>query len=73
MTKEEILLYELQTLASYEPADLDYPTMEVAYENAAGHEGFIEVCLVDLGRRALANLEKELEKANDVLSVDTIS
>ena len=52
MDKKEILLNELQALASYEPDDLDNPEFEVAYEHVkSGEESFQTVCVIDLARR----------------------
>ena len=60
LTKSEDLKYQLETLASYEPSDIDNPEFEVAYENKDGMEGFITVCCVDVAKRALERV-KELE------------
>ncbi len=59
LTKNENIIYQLETLASYEPDDLDHPEF-VAYENDKGHEGFATVCCIDLAQRVL-ELIKELE------------
>jgi hypothetical protein len=56
----ENLKYQLQTLSSYEPRDLDDPEFEVLYENSEGEEGFATVCCVDIGQRSLDRIE-ELE------------
>jgi hypothetical protein len=60
LTKNENIIYQLETLASYEPDDLDNPEFEVAYELLDGSEPFATVCCIDLATRVLA-LIKELE------------
>ncbi len=61
MNNNEILMYELEDLASYNPEDIDNPEIEVCYENAeTGADHFQTLCLVDLGTRALSRL-RELE------------
>ena len=60
LTKNENIIYQLETLASYEPDDLDNPEFEVGYEDGKGHEGFLSVCCIDLAERVL-ELIKELE------------
>lgn len=60
MTKDEILLYELEVLVSYEPDDLDNPEVEVYYEDAHGNEGSINVCVVELATRARKRLSELL-------------
>jgi len=65
MTPNENLTYQLETLASYTPEDLDNPVFDVAYEYAGGGEGFAEICCIDVASRALdriSELEKELKK-----------
>ncbi len=59
MYKDEVLMHELEALASYEPEDIDSPEIEVCYEHS-GIDHFLTVCLVDLGQRALDRL-RELE------------
>jgi hypothetical protein len=61
LTKNENIIYQLETLATYEPSDLDHPEFDVAYEDIKGHEGFATICCVDLAQRVL-ELIKELEK-----------
>ena len=58
--KNNNLKYQLMELASSDRKDLDYPEIEVFYEDESGAEGSIDVCLIDLGRRALERIE-ELE------------
>lgn len=60
LSKKEDLIYQLETLASYEPEDIDNPEFEVAYEDKNGNEGFASVCCVNLAERLLV-LIKELE------------
>jgi len=60
LTKNENIIYQLETLASYEPDDLDYPEFEVGYEDSNGNEGFAAICCIDLAKRLLI-LIKELE------------
>ena len=55
------LKYKLETLASYDPADIDDPVFEVCYESDDGADGFIDVCCVRLAREALDRIE-ELEE-----------
>ncbi|KZN58918.1 hypothetical protein N473_26235 [Pseudoalteromonas luteoviolacea CPMOR-1] len=62
LTKNEDLKYQLESLASYEPNDIDNPQFEVVYEDANEREGFITVCCVDVAERAHKRIE-ELEKA----------
>ena len=62
MTTSEDLIYQLQTLASHEPEDLDNPEVEVAYENDAGAEGFLTVCCIDLAARVLVELEAKEQR-----------
>ncbi len=61
MTKSEDLKYQLQTLASNEPNDIDYPEFEVAYEDESGNEGLATVCCIDVAERALDRIN-ELER-----------
>lgn len=60
LTESEDLLYQLDTLASHEPDDLDNPEFEVAYEDNDGREGFLTVCCIDLSNRAAKRI-RELE------------
>lgn len=64
MTSDENVIYQLQTLASYEPEDLDNPEFEVAYETLEGAEPFASVCCVDLAVRLLKLIE---DKAPELL------
>ena len=68
LNEKENLKYQLETLASYEPADLDNPEFEVAYENESGCEGFATVCCIDLAQRGLARI-KELEDAGGMAAL----
>jgi hypothetical protein len=61
LTKEENLKYQLETLISFDKSDLDYPEMDVGYENVNGEDCFSTVCLLDLGKESLARIN-ELEK-----------
>ena len=56
------LKYQLETLASYEPEDIDHPEFEVVYESDSGVECGIEVCCIELAQRSLARIV-ELENA----------
>lgn len=60
LTKTEDLKYQLQTLTTYTPEDLDYPNFEVSYETTEGEEGFLTVCCINLATRTLSYIE-ELE------------
>jgi hypothetical protein len=62
LTVSEDLKYQLETLSTYEPNDIDNPEFEVGYENASGNEGFATVCCVDVAKRALERI-KELEES----------
>ena len=62
LTKNEDLKYQLATLTSYEPNDLDYPEFEVFYSDLDDNEGSIEVCCIDVAERALDRI-KALEQA----------
>ncbi len=53
LTKNENIVYQLETLASYEPEDLDNPEFEVAYESLDGSEPFATVCCVKLASQLL--------------------
>jgi len=61
MTKEENLKYQLETLSTFEPKDIDYSQIDVGYEHENGEEVFATVCLVELGRKSLERIN-ELEK-----------
>tara|TARA_R110000787_G_C13255814_1_gene429911 strand:- start:157 stop:360 length:204 start_codon:yes stop_codon:yes gene_type:complete len=58
MNHKENLIYQLETLASYEPADIDYPSFEVAYEMENGSESFASVCCIDLAEKLLVLIKK---------------
>ena len=62
MNKSENLKYQLESLASYEPSDLDNPEFEVGYQDDVGNEGFATVCCVDIAQKALDKINS-LEKA----------
>ena len=64
LTKNENIIYQLETLASYEPADLDNPEFEVGYEDESGNEGFATVCCIDVATKALLLIE-QLQRACD--------
>ena len=68
LTKSEDLKYQLESLASYEPSDIDNPEFEVGYEDNNGNEGFATVCCVDVAKRALERI-KELEALSAWVSV----
>jgi len=69
LTKNENIIYQLETLASYEPKDLDNPEFDVAYELLDGSEPFATVCCIELATRVL-KLIKSLEIKNDWISTD---
>jgi len=58
MLPADHLKYQLETLSTFEPSDLDYPEFEVGYESESGSEGFTSVCCVDLAERALDRIQK---------------
>jgi len=62
LSKPENLKYQLETLSSYEPADIDHPAFDVAYEGSGGNEGFATVCCIDVGKRSLKRIN-DLEVA----------
>tara|TARA_R110001606_G_scaffold282969_1_gene431550 strand:+ start:1443 stop:1691 length:249 start_codon:yes stop_codon:yes gene_type:complete len=59
------LKYQLETLASYEPGDIDNPEFEVIYESDSGGSGCIDICCIELAQRSLARIV-ELENAISV-------
>ncbi len=64
LTNNENVVYQLETLSTYEPTDIDHPEFEVAYEMPTGEEIFSSVCCVDLAKRSLKliqELEEEIE------------
>ena len=61
LNEKENIIYQLETLASYEPEDLDSPEFDVAYEDIMGNEGFSTICCIHLAARVL-DLIKQLEK-----------
>ena len=61
LNEKENIIYQLETLASYEPSDLDHPEFEVGYEDGNGNEGFATVCCIDLAVKVL-ELIKQLDK-----------
>lgn len=63
LTKSENIKYQLETLSSFEPEDLDHPQFDVGYEDEDGAEGFASVCCIELAKEALL-LIKELENTN---------
>jgi hypothetical protein len=69
MSVEENIKYQLETLASYEPSDLDNPEFEVGYENEAGNEGFLTVCCIDLAKRTIDRIEYLEAKNKDLLAI----
>ena len=56
LTQSEDLKYQLETLVSYEPSDIDSPEFEVGYEDSNGNEGFVTVCCVDVAKRSLKRI-----------------
>ncbi len=68
MDKNENLKYQLETLASYLPEDLDNPEFEVAYETESGCEGFNAVCCIDVAARSLERI-KALEYQLDDMQI----
>jgi len=63
LNENENIIYQLETLATYEPGDLDHPEFDVAYEDVNGNEGFATVCCIDLAQRVL-ELIKKLERVS---------
>ena len=61
MTKDETLLYELETLASHDPEDLDYPEIEVFYEDSEGRECSETICVIKLAKKASNRIAELLE------------
>lgn len=64
LTESENLKYQLESLASYEPSDIDNPEFEVGYEAEDGTEGFATVCCINVAKQALDrinNLETALQ------------
>jgi len=57
MDENQNLKYQLDTLASYEPSDIDNPEFEVAYENESGCECFATVCCIDVAQRSLERIK----------------
>ncbi len=53
----EDLKYQLESLSSYEPSDIDNPEFEVGYEDINGDDGFATVCCVDVAKRALDRIK----------------
>ena len=66
LTKDENIIYQLETLASYEPDDLDNPEFDVAYELDGGEDTMATVCCIDMATRTL-KLITELNKKIDDL------
>ena len=70
MNKNDNLKYQLTELAISDRDNLDYPEIEVFYEDIGGCDGSATGCLIDLGRRALARIEEleiaKLNKAGEV-------
>ena len=66
LTKDENIIYQLETLASYEPDDLDNPEFDVAYETKEGADTMATVCCIDMATRTL-KLITELNKKIDDL------
>ena len=58
LNENENIIYQLETLATYEPADLDHPEFDVCYEDGNGNEGFATVCCIDLAQRVLELIKK---------------
>ena len=58
LNKNENILYQLETLASYEPADIDNPEFDVGYESESGAEGFATVCCIKLASQSLELIEQ---------------
>jgi len=58
LTRDENIIYQLESLASYEPDDLDNPEFEVGYEDKEGNEGFATICCVDIATRSLLLIER---------------
>lgn len=62
MTKDEILMYELECLASYEPEDLDYPHIVVCYEDTFGNDHSVDIYLVEMANRLKVRFAELLEE-----------
>ena len=71
LTKAEDLKYQLESLASYAPSDLDNPEFEVGYEDDKGNEGFASICCVDVAKRALERIN-ELETQVKGVKIETL-
>ena len=69
LTESENLKYQLESLASYEPSDLDNPEFDVGYEDNNSNECFATVCCIDVAKRALERINEleQKELTNDVL------
>ncbi len=69
MSEDDNIIYQLETLASYEPSDLDEPEFDVAYEDTNGNEGMLTVCCIDLAGRVLkliCELKAELNLSDEI-------
>lgn len=68
LTESENLKYQLETLANYEPSDIDNPEFEVGYEDESGKEGFATVCCIDIAKSSLYRI-KELEQQLGLMKI----
>lgn len=71
LTPEEDLKYQLETLSSYLPEDIDCPEFEVGYESEDGSDGFTSVCCIEIADRALERI-KELEAELKTQSINAL-
>jgi hypothetical protein len=65
MNKQENIKYQLWTLSTCEPDDIDNPEFEVAYDDEQGNEGFATVSCIDLAVDSLElikTMEKQIKK-----------
>jgi len=60
MKKNENLKYELESLSSYDPSDIDNSEFDVVYEDDLSQERRYTACCVDVATRAIARI-KDLE------------
>jgi len=71
LTKPENLKYQLETLASYKPSDIDNPEFEVAYEDGLGNEGLATVCCVGVAKEALDRINALEEQRTNMMNILT--
>jgi hypothetical protein len=74
VNNQENIKYQLETLGTYEPDDIDNPEFEVAYEDDQGNEGFATVSCIDLASESLTLINAmesrfaELEQERDEIA-----